>query len=256
MANPHNLGRPHNDIENRNHKPFDEVEENRSGGFLDNFSKLKGDDERQGFVTKVFSIMLVQTATTAAFTYFIISDKGRIQFCQNNMWLYWVCFAITICIMYALLCFQTVARRVPLNYGLLFAFTLCESYIVATIASLYTPQSVMLAALYAVGLFTVLTLYACFTKGNLGCMGPIVAVGAALGLLTFVLYFLFPSEGMRLVFCWIGLILTCIYVIYDVYLITEKHGLSYDDYIIGALLIYTDLISLFIYILSIIGERN
>ena len=77
-----------------------------------------------------------------------------------------------------------------------------------------------------------------------------------LSMLTLILYFIFPSETMHLIFCWVGLIVTCIYVIYDVYLITEKHGLSYDDYVIGALLIYTDLISLFIYILSIMGDRR
>jgi protein lifeguard len=172
------------------------------------------------------------------------------------MWLYIVCIIITIGIMYALLCFQSVARKVPTNYILLGAFTVCESYIVATIASMYTPESVMLAAIYTVGLFTILTLYACCTKGNIGCMGPLILVSVGLGFLTMILYFIFPSHTMFLIYCWVGLIITCIYVIYDVYLITEKHGLSYDDYIIGALLIYTDIISLFIYILSIIGERN
>lgn len=253
MANPHNLGidRP------GQQKPFDGVdEESNEGGFLDNFSKMEGDTDRQNFVVKVFSIMTVQIAITAAFTYFIISDPGRMAFCLNNLWLYFVCIAITICIMYALMCFTSVARKVPTNYILLFAFTICESYLVATIASMYEPRSVFLAAVYAVGLFTLLTLYACCTKGNIGCMGPIILVSVGLGFMTMILYFIFPSETTHLIFCWVGLICTCIYVIYDVYLITEKHGLTVDDYIIGALLIYTDLISLFIYILSIMGERN
>lgn len=237
-------------------KSFEQEEGSAEGGFLDNFSKMKGDSERQGFVTKVFGIMTVQVGITAAFTYFIISDQGRMKFCQNNMWLYFVSLIATIGIMYALVCFQDLARKVPTNYILLGIFTLCESYIVATIASLYTPQSVMLAAIYSVGLFSILTLYACCTKGDIGCMGPIILVSMGLGFLTFILYFIFPSETTHLIFCWVGLIITCIYVIYDVYLITEKHGLSYDDYIIGALLIYSDLISLFIYILSIIGDRN
>ena len=61
---------------------------------------------------------------------------------------------------------------------------------------------------------------------------------------------------MHLIVCWIGLILTCVYVIYDVYLITEKNGLEYDEYIIASLMLYMDLVNLFIYILSIFGERN
>lgn len=158
--------------------------------------------------------------------------------------------------MCALMCVKQWARTVPTNYILLAVFTIAESYVVATIASMYEPESVFLAAIYAVGLFSILTLYACCTKGDIGCMGPLIWVSVGLGLLTFVLYFMFPSHTMHLIFCWVGLICTCIYVIYDVYLITEKHGLDYDDYVIGALLIYTDLISLFIYILSILGEKR
>ena len=61
---------------------------------------------------------------------------------------------------------------------------------------------------------------------------------------------------MHLIFWWVGLIITCIYVVYDVYLITEKDGLEYDEYIIGALMLYIDLVNLFIYLLSIFGEIN
>ncbi|CAI2372901.1 unnamed protein product [Moneuplotes crassus] len=231
-------------------------DEGDSEGALDCFSKMKGDSGRQGFVQKVFGIMGVQVLFTALFTYWVISDYGRMQFCIDNMWLYFVCVAGTVAIMCALMCIQKAARNFPVNYILLGIFTLLESYVVATIASMYEPQSVFLAACYAVGLFTILTIYACSTKGDIGCMGPLIWVSMGLGLLTFILYFLFPSHIMHLIFCWVGLICTCIYVIYDVYLITEKHGLSYDDYIIGALLIYTDLISLFIYILSIIGDKR
>lgn len=72
-----------------NMEKFDGVSEsNHESGFLDNFSKLKGDEDRQNFVTKVFSIMTVQVIATALFTYFIISDKSRMKFCVDNMWLY------------------------------------------------------------------------------------------------------------------------------------------------------------------------
>jgi len=45
-----------------------------------------------------------------------------------------------------------------------------------------------------------------------------------------------------------------IYIIYDVGIILDKDdGLSYDDYIIGALILYTDIIYAFIYLLSFFG---
>jgi FtsH-binding integral membrane protein len=232
------------------------VSESDDSAVLDVFSKLKGDEERQGFVIKVFGIMSFQVIFTALYIWWIISSEERREFCIENMWLYFVSLAATIAIMCTLMCFKTMARKVPTNYLLLFGFTVFESYIVGTIASMYDEKSVILAAIYTVALFSILTLFACCTKGDIGCMGPIIVVSMCLGFLTMILYFIFPSELMHLIFCWVGLIITCIYVIYDVYLITEKHGLEYDDYIIGALLIYTDVITMFIYILSIIGNRN
>jgi len=94
------------------------------------------------------------------------------------------------------------------------------------------------------------------TKGDLNFCTPIVLVLATTGLMMSVLCLMFQSHFLYLVCCWLGLIFTCIYTVYDVYLITEKHGLSNDDYIIGAMLLYLDLIHLFIYILSIFGERR
>ena len=42
----------------------------------------------------------------------------------------------------------------------------------------------------------------------------------------------------------------------DIDLITEKHGLDTDEYIIGALFLYMDLIMIFIYLLSLFGDRG
>ena len=237
-------------------KSFDDMGSHQDGGFLDNFSKLRGDDERQGFVVKVFGIMGVQTLVTGLFVAYVALNEGSRSFFSEKNPLLYISFVATIGIMYALVCFKSIARAVPTNYILLGIFTICESFIVATIAAEYDPESVLMAAIYAVGLFSILTIYACSTKGDIGCMGPIIMTSVILGFLTLFLVILFPSRTMTLIFCWVGLIITCIYVIYDVYLITEKHGLDYDDYIIGALLIYLDLINLFIYILSIIGDRR
>ena len=252
MSAPQNYGTNADGVQK-----FDEINHSdEEKGLLDYVPKLQGDSERQGFVAKVFGILACQMVITTLFVYFMISGKDRILFVQNNAWLYWICFICTLVVMIPLICCKGVARKVPTNYILLGLFTICESYLVATIASFYKPQSVFLAAVYATTLFIILTLYAMFTKGDIGCLGPVILVGWTLGLLTFVLYFIFPSETMHLIFCWVGLILTWFYVIFDVYMITEKNGLEYDDYIVASLMLYTDLISLFIYILSIIGDRN
>ena len=112
----------------------------------------------------------------------------------------------------------------------------------ATIAAFYEPHSVLLAAVLAIGLFAILTYYAMSTEGDLSWYGPVTYVGIGLGFVTLILMLFFQSKIIFLICCWVGLILTCVYVVFDVYLITQKYGLEYDDYIIGAMLLYLDLI--------------
>lgn len=80
------------------------------------------------------------------------------------------------------------------------------------------------------------------TEGDLSWYGPVTYVGIGLGFVTLILMLFFQSKIIFLICCWVGLILTCVYVVFDVYLITQKYGLEYDDYIIGAMLLYLDLI--------------
>ena len=48
--------------------------------------------------------------------------------------------------------------------------------------------------------------------------------------------------------------LLSIYIIYDVGIIIDKNeGLSYDDYIIAALILYSDIIYMFLWLLSLFG---
>lgn len=120
---PPNLGYPMS-ANNSEYKMDGNNSSNKENGFLDNFSKLKGDDERQGFIIKIFGILACQMVVTMLFVYFIISDKNRIKFVKQNQWLYIVCIVLTIGIMYALMCFRDIAKKVPTNYLLLGAFTI------------------------------------------------------------------------------------------------------------------------------------
>ncbi len=47
-----------------------------------------------------------------------------------------------------------------------------------------------------------------------------------------------------------------VYVLIDTQLILNKDGISKEDYIIGAMMIYSDLIQLFIKLLRLFGEKK
>ena len=59
-------------------------------------------------------------------------------------------------------------------------------------------------------------------------------------------------------YCAMGVILFGMYLVYDTQLICGKHKLklSIDDYIIAALILYIDIIQIFLYILEILGRAR
>ena len=64
------------------------------------------------------------------------------------------CSILSLTCIIALTCCGNLARQVPTNYVLLLLFTLAEGYLVATVSSYYTAESVVLA----VGITAAITL--------------------------------------------------------------------------------------------------
>jgi len=82
---------------------------------------------------------------------------------KSNIWFYFVCLGITIVLICALICFKKVARKVPVNYIVLFTFTFFESLMVGTLCTFYEAQGIFLAAVMTLVLFITMTLIALFT---------------------------------------------------------------------------------------------
>lgn len=53
----------------------------------------------------------------------------------------------------------------------------------------------------------------------------------------------------------IGLMLSSLYVIFDLVIIMDG-GISMDDYILGALTLYLDVINMFLHILALFAEKK
>ena len=102
-------------------------------------------------------------------------------FQAQNAWLFWVSFVISIISLIVLACVPGVTTKSPINAILLIVFTLAESYIVSFICSLYTPESVLNAAIATLGATIGLTAYAIKTKSDFSdsyskCAGTLVGI--------------------------------------------------------------------------------
>lgn len=64
---------------------------------------------------------------------------------------------------------------------------------------------------------------------------------------------IWPSKLLYNILCFFVIILTSIFIIWDTKMIMTK--LKLDEYIIGALMLYVDIVQLFMWLLSLMGNN-
>lgn len=168
-------------------------------------------------------------------------------------------FLFSVVIELIIVCNRTVARQVPTNYILLAIFTVCQSFYFAVVTTMYTSSSVIMAAGMTAGMTLALTAYAFTTKRDFTVCGSLFFC-LTVGLIMLMLCSVF----MTFAEWWHPLVSSLLVVFYGLYLIYDTqliagggtYGLTTDDYIIGALLIYVDIMMLFLELLRLLGENR
>ena len=217
---------------------------------------------RRGFIIKTYGILLSQLAITAFFIglSFVKKINEYIKdpkFINSGFFfgflVLFLVVTITVCIMFS--CFRNTARRVPLNYILLLAFTLSMSFYCLIFCSLFDPEDVIVAAILTIAATIGLTVYAIKTKEDYTYLGSFLFCFIFLSIFSIAFFF-----WIRFTVLWLflGVLVYSIYLIYDTQLIignigNKENGYNIDDYCFAALNLYIDIIYLFIRILQIIA---
>ncbi len=213
---------------------------------------------RLGFIKKVYGILAIQLLITVFFTTISMSSTSFSKFQLQNLGIFWFCLILTIVLPCVIVCFQSAMRQTPYNYGVLFAFTFAESYLVSFICSLTNPKFVFMAAFMTFGLVVALTVYAMTTKTDFTMQGGLFFV-LGCGLLMFSLFAMFTNNKLiHIILCVAGIVLFGLYLIYDTQLIlgNKENALEIDDYVLASFMLYTDIIYLFLRILELIQLLN
>lgn len=116
----------------------------------------------------------------------------------------------------------------------------------------------LLYILYYIAIFIALTLYATFTKTDFTTKGGIITIIATtLMVLTLISIFTYSSI-LNNMLCGLGVILFGVFIVFDTQKIVggKMYSLKLDDYIQGALILYIDIIQMFIYILRLLSNRR
>ena len=211
------------------------------------------DPDRKGFVTKVYAIVCIQLCITTLATGIVLSSETHKEWVRDHYYLYYVALIFGITILCTLVCCTKHARKVPRNYILLGIFTICWSYMVAGFTQWFEPSDVFAAAGLTSAMVAGLTLFACCCKMKLTWLWGIAAAGSLAVWPLIIFLIIFPSRFLFNIVAFFVVVLTSIYIVYDTRLIMKK--LSPDEYIIGALLLYADIIQLFMWILALFGNN-
>ena len=161
---------------------------------------------------------------------------------------------ITSC--YAIYCYSTCGRKVPNNYICLSIFTLTEAYIFSSFTSFLDPDIVFIAATLTAAMTISLTIYAMKTETDLTYCGAFLFMAFCMLFVGSFLAFFFAGQLVNILISIFTVILFGLYIVYDTQLICGNHALklSTDDYIIGALHLYIDIMRIFLEILKILAE--
>jgi protein lifeguard len=243
--------------------------------------------DRMGFIKKVYSILFVQLAITAACVVPVVLSTKNNSYCIVNpitsyetctitgpSLAYWMeknwgwqiaAFFGAITTEITLICARHLARKAPINYIILLIFTICEAYMLSSTCIYYaatSPGTVMQAFIGTAMIVLACTGYAFTAKNDFTTKGAFVWI-LAMTLMFCGLFFLPLFWATGHVGFWYNVILVlCVFIlgillIHDTQLIVGKGRwrLGIDDYILGALILFVDIITILYYMLMLFGKK-
>lgn len=213
--------------------------------------------DNSGFIRKVYGILCIQLAFTAIVTGIFMYIDGYPEWISENMWLLWVTLAIQIIILSMLICFRRFSRRVPSNYILLGIFTLSEGILVGTFAALIDHTVILIAAIMTLGVTLTLTAYAFYTKKDYSaCNGFMFMILVGSLIYGVFLGVFWGSRAWEITYCLAFIFIYSGYIVIDTQNLIGggKYGLSLDDYVVGSLYLYLDIMGLFLYLARLLNR--
>lgn len=217
---------------------------------------------RAMFVKKVYALLAVQLfVTMLVASPFVLMDHRKTElFIATNQWLFWLSIIGSMTILIVFACAPSLMCQVPLNYTLLALFTLFEGLSLGIVSSMYTTASIVQTIGFVSAVVIVLSVFATNTKKDFTkslwpylLAASVVMIGAGLILI------LFPTHIGTTIYAALGALLFSMYLVFDTQMIMGgKTAMQFgiDDYVPAAIALYVDIISLFIYLLQLFGERR
>lgn len=211
---------------------------------------------RLKFVQKVYlmlSMMLIWTSSIVAICFLV---NPVYNFILSNIWIFYTSLALYFVLFIVLICCSSVARKKPWNYILTFVFATAVGIVLGTsIPGNYDGTYVMICLGITLFITFGVSIYACQTKRDFTTMGGLLFALLVALLVFIILQFFMRDRIWGLVISVFGAFLMTAYLIYDTQIIVggehRKYQLCTEEHVFATLMLYIDILNLFLFILGI-----
>jgi FtsH-binding integral membrane protein len=208
--------------------------------------------ERAQLVRRTYSLVFVSVLVTVAGAMFALSQPAVLESVARHPW-------ITMIATFAPLFLALRMRDAfPVNIGLVLLFTFAEGIFISPLLYVYgqrQPGLITQAALLTIGSFAVLTAYAFTSRRDFSAWGSFFMVGLFVVIGGMLLnMFIFHNPAADVALAAVTVLVFCGLLVFDTWRLRNVYGPN--DYVAAAVLIYLDLLNLFLAILRIFGGRR
>jgi protein lifeguard len=220
---------------------------------------------RQKFITKVYIIVWFQLFITTIFLGICNQVKPITEFMtsKNGIFLNYGCMVVLITLTIMFTCIPSILKNEThrIQWFFLTIYTLLLVYMMGLVGALVNTQTLLLAGITSLTIFSGLTIYAWQTKYDYTVMGNCLLITLFGFILMGIFLTYFQNNYLNIVYSFIGVFIFSLYIIYDTQMIIggkhRKIMFTVDDYILAAINLYLDILNMFLFILDILnGDCN
>ncbi|KAK7027375.1 hypothetical protein SK128_005118 [Halocaridina rubra] len=213
---------------------------------------------RHAFIRKVYLILMCQLLVTLGIVSLFTFHDGVRYFVQRNNWIYFLSYVVFMITYLSLICCSGLRRRWPGNFIMLGIFTIALSYMAGTIASMYETKIVVMTIGITCAICFLITLFATQTKYDFTGCGIYLFVALTVMFIFGIIAIFTYSRIMYTIYSAGIALLFSMYLVFDTQMIVggRKHEMSAEEHIYGALVLYLDVINIFLALLSLFGGRD
>ncbi|KAF6728067.1 Protein lifeguard 1 [Oryzias melastigma] len=217
-------------------------------------SSLSFEDKavRRGFVRKVFGLLTLQLLFTfsvvCVFTFSPVVKKAV----QTNHWAYLSSFIIFAVVFITLILCDSLRRVYPWNLIGLVVVTLSLSYMVGAVASFHNTSTVVITMAVTLVISVAIMAFSAQTRYDFTSFYGILLIVVVDVVMFGLFYIFYYSHITNVIYGCLGALLYALFLVVDCQMMmgSMSHRLNPEEYIYAALMIYLDIILIFLYLLG------